>query len=82
MYVAGYQFQVLSPVFTCHWGLQSRKGRPSWREKQNNSNRRKFDMFKREVFARYHNDPLHMIQKISDDQPKKVPARVVIPPHH
>lgn len=77
MYVAGFQFQVLSPVFTCHWGLQSRKGRPSWREKQNNSNRRKFDVFKREIFARYHKDPLHMIQQVPDNQPKKVPLRVV-----
>ncbi|XP_014260670.1 beta-1,4-glucuronyltransferase 1 isoform X2 [Cimex lectularius] len=61
MYVAGYEFFVLSPVFTIHWGLQNRKGRPSWRERQNTNNRRNFDQFKREVFARYHKDPLNMI---------------------
>ncbi|RZF38665.1 hypothetical protein LSTR_LSTR003471 [Laodelphax striatellus] len=53
MHVAGYQFQVLSPVFNCHWGLQVRKSRPSWREAQNNQNRRHFDAFKREIYARY-----------------------------
>ncbi|XP_068082906.1 beta-1,4-glucuronyltransferase 1 [Anabrus simplex] len=58
MFVAGYQFQVLSPVFTCHWGLQTKKGRPSWRERQNSINGRQFEVFKREVFARYHKDPL------------------------
>lgn len=61
MYVAGYQFFVLSPVFTVHWGLQQRKGRPSWRERQNTNNRKNFDQFKREVFARYHKDPLNMV---------------------
>ncbi|KAL1114818.1 hypothetical protein AAG570_007642, partial [Ranatra chinensis] len=61
MYVAGYQFYVLSPVFTIHWGLQNRKGRPSWRERQNANNRKHFDQFKREVFARYHKDPLNMV---------------------
>uniref|UniRef100_A0A1B6D9Z2 Beta-1,4-glucuronyltransferase 1 n=1 Tax=Clastoptera arizonana TaxID=38151 RepID=A0A1B6D9Z2_9HEMI len=71
MYVAGYQFYVLSPVFTCHWGLQTRKGRPFWREKQNSANRRNFDVFKREVFARYRKDPLHMVQQTYPNQNKK-----------
>lgn len=61
MFVAGYQFEVLSPIFTIHWGLQGRKGRPSWRERQNSLNRRQFEVFKREVFARYHKDPLKML---------------------
>jgi N-acetyllactosaminide beta-1,3-N-acetylglucosaminyltransferase len=61
MYVAGYQFHVLTPVFTIHWGLQNRKGRPSWRERQNSKNRKHFDQFKREVFVRYHKDPLNMV---------------------
>ncbi|XP_014274469.1 beta-1,4-glucuronyltransferase 1 isoform X2 [Halyomorpha halys] len=61
MFVAGYQFFVLSPVFTVHWGLQHRKGRPSWRERQNANNRKFFEQFKREVFTRYHKDPLHMV---------------------
>ncbi|XP_030387334.1 beta-1,4-glucuronyltransferase 1 [Scaptodrosophila lebanonensis] len=62
MYVAGYQFFVLSPVFTCHWGLQRKQARPSWREQQNNANRKKFDVFKSEIFARYKNDPLLMLK--------------------
>ncbi|XP_017868622.1 PREDICTED: beta-1,4-glucuronyltransferase 1 [Drosophila arizonae] len=57
MYVAGYKFYVLSPVFTCHWGLQRKQARPAWREQQNNANRKKFDSFKSEIFARYKNDP-------------------------
>lgn len=61
MFVAGYQFQVLSPIFTCHWGLQTVKSRPSWRERQNDANRKVFEVFKREVFARYHKDPLKMV---------------------
>lgn len=64
MYVAGYEFLVLSPVFTCHWGLQVKRGRPSWREHQNNINRKYFETFKREVFARYNKDPLNMMSKL------------------
>ncbi|XP_014605364.1 PREDICTED: beta-1,4-glucuronyltransferase 1 [Polistes canadensis] len=62
MFVAGYQFKVLSPVFTVHWGLQTRKSRPSWRERQNSANRKHFEMFKKEVFARYMRDPLKMMK--------------------
>ena len=53
MSVAGYQFQVLSPVFAVHWGLQTKTSRPTWREIQNNENRRHVDAFKAEVAARY-----------------------------
>ncbi|XP_037084726.1 uncharacterized protein LOC119105362 [Pollicipes pollicipes] len=60
---AGYTFHVLAPVFAVHWGLQSRKARPPWREMQNNSNRRLFDAFKQEVFARFGTDPLGMMKK-------------------
>ncbi|KAH1005824.1 hypothetical protein HUJ04_006738 [Dendroctonus ponderosae] len=62
MFVAGYEFLVLSPIFTCHWGLQVKKTRPPWREHQNNLNRRQFDQFKKEIFARYNKDPLNMIK--------------------
>lgn len=62
MYVAGYQFHVLAPIFTCHWGLQNKKSRPAWRERQNNMNRKQFDVFKKEIYARYHRDPLQMLQ--------------------
>lgn len=61
MFLAGYQFQVLSPLFTCHWGMQNGKN-PAWRERQNSANRKHFDVFKREVFARYQKDPLKMIR--------------------
>ena len=53
MFVAGVQFQVLSPAFSVHWGLQSKQARPAWRALQNNENRRHFDLFKREVAVRY-----------------------------
>lgn len=62
MYVTGYQFKVLSPVFTVHWGLQTRKSRPAWRERQNSANRKQFETFKKEVFARYMRDPLKMMK--------------------
>ncbi|KAJ8918084.1 hypothetical protein NQ315_011541 [Exocentrus adspersus] len=61
MYVAGYEFLVLSPIFTCHWGLQVKRTRPPWREHQNNLNRKQFDGFKKEIFARYNKDPLNMM---------------------
>ncbi|XP_065344273.1 beta-1,4-glucuronyltransferase 1 [Cloeon dipterum] len=60
-FVAGFQFRVLSPIFTVHWGLQNKKSRPGWRERQNSLNRRNFEIFKREVFARYQKDPLRML---------------------
>ncbi|XP_076043297.1 beta-1,4-glucuronyltransferase 1 isoform X2 [Oratosquilla oratoria] len=63
MFVSGYSFQVLAPIFTLHWGMQGKMGRPAWREKQNNANRRLFEGFKKEVFARYQRDPLHMVKK-------------------
>ncbi|KAJ8942831.1 hypothetical protein NQ318_022846 [Aromia moschata] len=63
MFVAGYEFQVLSPIFTCHWGLQVKRTRPPWREHQNNLNRKQFDGFKKEIFARYNKDPLNMISR-------------------
>lgn len=69
MFVAGYQFQVLTPIFTCHWGLQNKKSRPAWRERQNNLNRKQFEVFKKEIYARYHRDPLQMLQ------PKKFPPK-------
>lgn len=59
MFVAGYEFLVLSPIFTCHWGLLSKK--PSWREHQNILNRKLFDGFKKEIFAKYNKDPLNMM---------------------
>ncbi|CAH1104308.1 unnamed protein product [Psylliodes chrysocephalus] len=62
MYVAGYKFHVLSPIFTCHWGLQVKRSRPPWREHQNTLNRKLFDSFKKEVFARYNKDPLNLIK--------------------
>ncbi|XP_068240702.1 beta-1,4-glucuronyltransferase 1 isoform X2 [Palaemon carinicauda] len=61
MFVSGYSFHVLSPIFTLHWGMQVKRSRPAWREKQNNANRRLFEGFKREVFARYGKDPLNMM---------------------
>ncbi|XP_049820105.1 beta-1,4-glucuronyltransferase 1-like [Aethina tumida] len=61
MYVAGYEFVVLSPIFTCHWGLQIKHTKPPWQEHQNNMNRKQFDGFKREIFAKYNKDPLNLM---------------------
>lgn len=58
MYVIGYQFKVLSPIFTIHWGLQSTK-RPKWRLKQQSNNYQKFKKFKKELYIKYDKDPLH-----------------------
>ncbi|KOB72483.1 putative trypsin-like proteinase, partial [Operophtera brumata] len=63
MFLIGYQFRVLSPIFTIHWGLQARRNRPLWREKQNEKNRKHFETFKRELFARYRKDPLHLLRR-------------------
>ncbi|XP_046978962.1 beta-1,4-glucuronyltransferase 1 [Vanessa cardui] len=63
MFLIGYQFKVLSPIFTIHWGLQARRTRPLWREKQNEKNRKHFETFKRELYARYRRDPLHLLRR-------------------
>ena len=56
MNLSGWQFLVLSPIFSIHWGLQKKKGRPTWRERQNSNNRNKFQQFKKEIFAKYNRD--------------------------
>ncbi|KAK9875222.1 hypothetical protein WA026_006009 [Henosepilachna vigintioctopunctata] len=53
MFLAGYEFLVLSPIFTIHWGLQLKKTRPPWRESQNTKNMKKFKEFKRELLVKY-----------------------------
>ena len=58
MNLSGWQFMVLSPIFSVHWGLQKKKGRPTWRERQNSNNRKKFQHFKKEIFAKYNKDYL------------------------
>jgi len=54
MITAGYQFQVLSPIFSCHWGLQTfeRSYSPS-RMLQLGKNIGQFQSFKAEMAARY-----------------------------
>ncbi|XP_057340227.1 beta-1,4-glucuronyltransferase 1 [Microplitis mediator] len=61
MFIAGYQFKVLSPVFTIHWGLQTRKSRSVWRERQNIINRRQFEQFKKEIYTKYMHNTLGLI---------------------
>ena len=51
--MAGWTFEVLSPIFAIHWGFQKKSERPPWREKQNNQNRIRFDRFKAELLGRY-----------------------------
>jgi N-acetyllactosaminide beta-1,3-N-acetylglucosaminyltransferase len=54
MIVAGYQFQVLSPIFSCHWGLQTRRSsyNPS-RNMQVKKNAKLVTSFEEELAARY-----------------------------
>ena len=52
-YLAGFTFQVLDEAFAVHRGIQTRKGRGFWREKQNVQNRRLFLQFKKDMQARY-----------------------------
>ena len=63
MWIAGWSFEVLSPIFAIHWGFQSKKSRPAWRERQNNQNRSRFKAFKQEVWARYGKTPPQPQQK-------------------
>ena len=53
MFIIRPKFQVLSPVFAVHYGFQEKRGRPAWREMQNNKNRKKLDRFKTEIEAKY-----------------------------
>ena len=53
MWESGWTFKVLSPVFAVHYGFQEKRGRPAWREMQNNRNRKKLDRFKAEVQAKH-----------------------------
>lgn len=82
MYVTGYQFKVLSPVFTGHWGLQTRKTRPAWRERQNSANRKQFETFKKEVFARYMRDPLKMMKNANWRKAHRGSHWLETPPSH
>ncbi|XP_018018045.1 beta-1,4-glucuronyltransferase 1 [Hyalella azteca] len=68
MLVAGWKFKVLAPIFSIHWGMQTKKGRPRWRETQNRNNRKLFEDFKREITVKYKSDPLGMMK------PKPKPA--------
>ncbi|XP_021928933.1 beta-1,4-glucuronyltransferase 1-like isoform X7 [Zootermopsis nevadensis] len=56
MIAAGYQFQVLSPIFSCHWGLQNiTEVYNPWRKKQVFMNSRLITTFKSEIDARHRN---------------------------
>ena len=52
MYLRGWQFLVLSPIFGVHLGLQVRKSRPGWRERQNIWNSVRVMGFKREAYVK------------------------------
>ena len=53
MYVQGWTFKVLSPIFAIHWGLQTVKSRPEWRRRQIDQNYLRFKSFEHEVWVRY-----------------------------
>ena len=52
MFLRGWKFQVLSPSFGVHLGLQVRKSRPGWRERQAARNAGQIPAFKREAIVR------------------------------
>ena len=68
MWMAGWTFEVLSPIFAIHWGFQKKIGRPAWREQQNNRNRIRFDRFKAEILARYGKTERPKTQKQRNDK--------------
>ena len=70
MNLSSWQFKVLSPIFTMHRGMQKKKGRPTWRERQNSNNRNKFEHFKKEIFAKYNKDYLKEAKKDHEQKRK------------
>lgn len=54
-HLANFEFQVLDEAFAVHRGIQTRKSRGFWRERQNVQNRRLFLQFKKDMAARYGN---------------------------
>eukprot|EP00095_Tigriopus_kingsejongensis_P007170 maker-scaffold211_size255937-snap-gene-1.15 protein:Tk07170 transcript:maker-scaffold211_size255937-snap-gene-1.15-mRNA-1 annotation:"n-acetyllactosaminide beta- -n-acetylglucosaminyltransferase-like" len=71
MYVSGYEFFVLNNAFTNHWGFQSIKTRPQYRAIQQMKNNARFDVFAKELNARYENDPYDMMTKLKGMNLKK-----------
>ena len=74
MWMAGWTFEVLSPIFAIHWGFQKKIGRPAWRERQNNRNRVRFKGFKAEVMARYGKTEKPKTKGIKKDSNKSIPS--------
>ncbi|OQR67207.1 N-acetyllactosaminide beta-1 [Tropilaelaps mercedesae] len=61
MHLANFEFQVLDEAFAVHRGIQTRKSRGFWREKQNVQNRRLFLQFKKDMVARHGNRNITII---------------------
>lgn len=57
MHLAGFDFWVLNPAFAIHRGIQSKRGRGAWRERQNIMNRKQFIRFKHEITQKYRLSP-------------------------
>jgi hypothetical protein len=58
MWVADWTFQVISPIFSIHWGfLQSTKEYSKSRIEQTYANSRRFIDFKNEVWFKYGKKP-------------------------
>ncbi|XP_054707673.1 beta-1,4-glucuronyltransferase 1-like [Uloborus diversus] len=53
MHLAGFEFWVLNPAFAVHRGVQNKRGRGAWRERQNIINRKQFIRFKHEMALKY-----------------------------
>jgi hypothetical protein len=58
MWLHDWKFKVLSPMFAIHWGLQTRRTRPMWRERQNVDNRNLWmNQIRKEMFVAAGKDP-------------------------
>jgi hypothetical protein len=53
LFVAGWEFKVISPIYLVHLGIKRTKDHSVWRAQQNNDNRAIYKLFKNEVQARY-----------------------------
>ncbi|XP_035216751.1 beta-1,4-glucuronyltransferase 1-like [Stegodyphus dumicola] len=53
MHLAGFELWVLNPAFAVHRGVQNKRGRGAWRERQNIINRKQFTRFKHEMAVKY-----------------------------
>lgn len=77
MALGGWSFQVLSPIFSIHWGLQMKqRRRPSWRKTQMDANRRLFDTIHNEIKVKYGHRLAAKKSPTPSSQSNKLPSSV------